>query len=545
MSIKFRDGYTPPGSSTANFLEKEDSFALTKRRFGATARRHGEFINVTQEGIDDPYLWGYVVFGSDQIRAARLEPETGFFSRELFGHQLVYGPGQNFVTTAVTRYVGDGFILQLLNDGGSSADVADPTRVFWPTLVRASGQGQEQPGDGAHPGKSLSFRNQAGFSGLGGLDAPAIGSGGHSYSMFASGWGDPAKRYRFGMTLLYFADPANPTTTRAPIVLTGSTGGATMVQRPYFYHFDRDHMPFTSFVAGPGKVQALHFVTEDKEKPQIKPYLMRSDNHGDNWTNADATFLDGLLYEFPAEGEVRAYYHNSQMDVMGRYATIIYVGNDTTLLIVPNAYVDGELDIVGGEVVEGTPPSRFCPALFVGHGGTYTRQAWPPDTWYTTRTGLKIEEGGDAVLLAFVTLMRTGQFGLGPGRAYIPVFQDGAIRAMLTEDYGATWSFSPPVPPAIVSPYSFSFCGVIARAPSETAPAQVVFPAPDYAGQKLRFLRTRDQFQTFEPFGGVVAKGLTSPAPYANDYNHSFVNYGGLRHHPAVFPAYPGVFDEP
>jgi len=330
-----------------------------------------------------------------------------------------------------------------------------------------------------------------------------------------------------------------------PVIWTGSTGGATMAQRAYPYFPGRDHGPFASFVAGPGKVQALHVVTEDTDKPQIPPYLATSSDHGDSWASAAATFLAGLLYEFPAAGAVRAHYDNGQLNMMGRYATIIYVGDDTTLLIVPNAYVDGELLEIGGSVVNGTPPARFCPALFVGHAGSYVRQAWPADTWYTDRNGLKTDPAGDAVLLAGVTLLRTGQFGLGPGRAYIPVFQGGAIRVMLTADYGATWSFSPPVPPEIVSPYSSSFCGAIGRAPTDTKPAQVVFPAPDYANSKMRFLRTLDLFQTFQPFGGVKAELLTSPAPYSGDYNYSFVNYGGEQHRPAVFPAFPGVFDKP
>ncbi|RZL88832.1 MAG: hypothetical protein EOP82_21690 [Variovorax sp.] len=543
---KYRDGPNSIGRQAANWMQDDEETFKTRRRPGVLVRKTGEFTNIFQEDLKDPYLWGYVVLSSDQVRAARLEPETGFASRESFQHQLVYGPGQNFVTTAVTRYVGDGFILQLLNDGGTTGDVADPSRIFWPTLVRASGQREEFPGDGTHAGESLSFYDQARIAGLGALDGPAIGTGGHSFALFASGWGGEGQGYRFGMTALYFSDPAEPTTTRVPVMWAGSTRGATMAQRAYPYFPDRDHCPFTSFVAGPGKVQALHFVTEDTdEEIQIDPYLALSSDHGDNWTSAAATFLVDCLYEFPAAGSDRIHYDNGQMNMMGRYATIIYVGNDTTLLIVPNAYVDGELQEIDGEVVSGVPPARFCPALFVGHNGSYTRQAWPCDDWYTDRNGAKTDEEGDAVLLAGVTLLRTGQFGLGPGRAYIPVFQDGAIRVMLTEDYGASWAFSPPVPPEILSTYSSSFCGVISRAPTETGPAHVVFPAPDYVEKKMRFTRTRDLFQTFEPFGGVKAELLTSPAPYSGDYNYSFVNYGGKRHRPAVFPAYPGVFDKP
>lgn len=544
--VKFRNGWNGAGAQSANWMQGEGEREIARRVQGdVTIERSGQFTNVYQApNQSDPYLWGPVVISDFTVMGERASPEQAFSSHELFRRAVVFGPGQNFAVSASIKYAGDNYVMQLLCDQAAE----DTTASFWLTLVRADGQGTEHPSlslPAPHKRVSVTFADVASLSGLGALDVlnvlggPGLGTGGHSYALFACGWSDPVLRYRFGMTALFYTDPANPFTSRVPVAFSGNTGQLSLTQVAYPFFPGRDHHPFTSFTAGPGIVQALNTVVEDVHKPQLAPYLAQSNDFGASWTSVPASFLTGLLYQHPAGGsDPRAFYDNGQLNMMGRFTTIIYMGGGVSLLIVPNAYVDGSIEA-------GT--ARFCPALFVGSGGTYTRQSWLGDTWYTDRDGIKLASGGDAVMFWGVTLMRTGHFATGPGRAFIPVFQAGAVRAMVTTDYGATWSFTPPVPPQIISTYIGIFNGVVTKAYKDAEnPETIVFPAPDYAAGKLRFLRSKDLLQTFQPFGSASVSNLTSPSGRnSTDFNYCFANYGGHRRKPAVFPAFPGEFDQP
>lgn len=545
FSTKYWDGYSQRGADQLRALDLLGLPYSKKILDGVTARRKGQFSEVNVEE-DDPYVWGYCLRDDYSVLGMRLNLESGYAAREMFGKSINYGAPRNLVELARVIYVGDNYIFQLLCDRTPT----DPAAIFWPTLLRADGQGQEHLSTEPPPAHaSVSFydtarlaglgtaRNGAVLDGLGNVVGISIGSGGHSFAPFATGWADDTTRYHFGMTALYFTDPTNPTTTKVPVAFAGNTGTLSMAQKAYPYFSGRDHTPFMSFVAGPGVVHALNSVVEDATMPQVAPYLATSNDHGNTWNYAVANFLTTLLYQHPADGtHPRAYYDNNQLYFMTRYATFIYVGNGVTLLFVPNAYVDGSMEL-------GT--ARFCPALFVGTNGSYTRQAWPADTWYTTSQGYKVDPAGASVCLFGYPYMRLGPFGTGPGHAYIPIFQSGAYAALVTKDYGVTWNTTSPVPAAIVSPVTGSFNGVVTEAyKDDQHPEHIVFPAPNYATNTLQFLETRDMLTTFKQVAAPV-KRVISPYVLADDENYCFVNYGNKQHKPAIFPAYPGEFGQP
>lgn len=192
---------------------------------------------------------------------------------------------------------------------------------------------------------------------------------------------------RFGLTALKREYPNDPTRTNAvPRAYHGSTASRDMAAGYYPLYPNRNHYPFTVYTAGPGKALALNCVKDEqntsdpaKDYPKKKPYMAVSSDFGENYSLVEAEFLTPFVY-IDRRTEIddgRTYYSNDQLKEMSGGAMIIYVGNGVTLLIITNGYIDG--DPTGQDINN----ANFGPILFVGSGGSYTRQNWPCDTWRT------------------------------------------------------------------------------------------------------------------------------------------------------------------
>lgn len=516
---KLRDGPSAIGESQIRQLAGLAMPFAQKFSFNSQSYKKNGFDEVHQQQ-GAPYLWGVYDVITDigaQIFTAILSPEDGIAETVRYKANYNYGT-TNADANSFKVFVGDNYVLRLFSDSAHPID--DPATKFWPSLARADALGREYlASEIGHENRSISYIDAATISGLGSFS--------HYFSLWACGWKDDTDRYHFGMNCRVYSG-----THYLPVCFNASTGQYTMTQVAYPYYTGRDHNAYTAYTVGPNKVQALHTVVEDPALPQIPPYLATSNDNGATWSTAADVALTATLYV-----DTDARYLNDQLETLSRYAVIQYVGGGATMLFVPSAYVDGD---------ETISTARYCPAIFLSvDGGSFSRVTWPADTWYCDRSGQPITPLTNKVGWTYMLTLRSAQYSTGIGCLHVPVFESGAWKLMFTQNYGASWQLSPAVPFEFIAPVTADFAGTIITPKTSTKVGRVIFSAPDYTNNKLRFYSSTGNFDEFKPVGTVVkAKGdLTYTG--VDDTNYYFVNYGGKRFKPSVFPAFPGEFDKP
>ena len=529
---KLRDGPTAIGESSIRALHQvSDTLApfLKKETTPGTIGYKKNGFDEVHQKQGAPYLWGnYLVNTVDagaQIYVATLSPEDHIGSTHFYGATYNFG-SENVAAMSFFVHVGDNYVLILLCD---RANTSLSAAKFWPSIARADSLGREYLStEDGHARRTISYIDSALLTGL--------GLGGHYLSLWATGWKDSTERFRFGMTGLFYTDPTNPTTTRVPVSFIASTGGYAMTQVAYPLYSGRNHYPFSTFCVGPGKLEALNFVDNTTGSPTYAaPYLAQSSDHGSTWSAAATTWLTPYLH--PPTG-LTGSAAEQQQAALGLWTTIFYIGNGKKLLYIPAGYVD--------ELAAGwASPSRYAPMLFLDDGSGYTRVSWPADTWYVTAAGAFLPSTDSTIKFTFDREQRAAHYAFGDDCMYVPVFHDGAVRIMSTRDAGSTWTFSPEVPAEMVTTGS-DIAGAIIKPYVNTAKrGRILFAAPNYTTNRLNFVQTDGEFAAFKNIGAVVkAKGTLFPLG-TDSTNYYYVNYGGKKFPPTVFPAFPGEFDKP
>ena len=525
---KLWNGPSAIGESDVRSLEGLDMPFAKTVQLGSISRKRNGFNEVYTGGFD-PYLWGLYVARPSGSGVTTFGAQVDPYDTDWLRYTFRREPQPRGFAASDPIYIGDGYLLALRKDSPGYAGTE-----LWPVIHQASGMGVT----GDRP--ATSFYGEVTFSGL--------WPQGHAISMCALGWQNSSSRYKFGFASLRLEYPDDPTRTNAtPAAYHGNTGGRTMTRSTYPFYPDRNHYPFTIYTAGSGKAHALNCVKDEqdlfdpaKDYPKKKPYMTVSTDFGGNFSYVDAEFLTPFVYidRHTEAADGRTYYNNSQLKEMSSGAMIIYVGSGITLLIITNGYIDG--DPAGLDINN----ANFAPVLFVGSGGSYTRQNWPCDTWHTRYwDGAPKVSGAPSLKLPLSPGMRSGPFAFREGHAYIPV-DNGGPCAMITSDFGSSWEFVP-VPAEIA--IKGSFAGVVVKPyESATKPERMVFPVPSYASRRMRFVETRDSMRTFKKTGPVFpSEALSSYSTEEGSPNYVFRYYGGRTHKDYVIPSFPGEFDEP
>jgi hypothetical protein len=545
---KLLNGPTPVGESFVNALENVNAPYLTLWGGGAMTKKKNGAYQVSQEAIAASNPWLFLAANAGAGRAVRADPsvptstKVGAFSTPLDSEQFTGG---------LYRFVGDNYLITC------NYAVSDTDYVYWPALVLANKSAVEHTStDGAVGRLATSFRDEVSAA-LVKHDVDSSYSASTRnvvsdsfYSTVAFGWQDETERYRFGVA---YPGKVTPSYTNEHHVFVGATGDRSLTEVAFPNTSGAQHYVSQAFVTGPGGATMLMHVNDNPtggggahEDPTKFSFVTSSD-HGGSWSAASTNLFDDLVAYYATYPNLWGPDLSNQRVTLAMRSTIIYMGDNKTLLVIPNGLVD-TYDSVGSS---STTTYLVCaPMLFRGDGGTYTRQEWPCDRWTSGWAG-----GGNATD-GFVGLfgtriggLGTAHFALGGGAAYIPVFQGGAVRAMVTKDYGATWSFTPPVPPEFVNQDAsfrdYFFAGAVVRPyVNEEDQGQTVFAAPDAAGGKINFFASNDCLQTFVPFGRAASvSGLTLSGNSC--MNHWLVNFGGRNRKPSIYPAFPTEFDAP
>ncbi|MGA0610107.1 hypothetical protein [Caldimonas sp. KR1-144] len=528
---------------------------------GYIARAKNGFYEVTKiaSAQSAPYLWGDYV--SDGVLAtASFDP--GRKRKVLQTYGVVIGPGSTYQpTSSFYNYVGDRYLLRIGRDS-SSAD-----GPFWPVLVRDT-LGDEFPPASENRGKSISFYGLANLEG--GAD---INEFQRIIGAFASGW--DGTKYRFGYGGLW-QDPDGEDIFRVGGPSNGTLAITNRVReyRAWFSNTldfavstqtwastNREICMSRIFVGGPGKLAALKATLETVEsvdyvdmgtpedsyyagtwKPRVKVKLVTSNDHGASWNESDADFLEPYI-EFkmlPGTGLGsdpwsppgithfdRFVMNGNQLLNMMMGARVVYVGNNTRLLMVPQCRI---------------APGQWGTLLFRDAGSGFSRVAWPADsgTWLAPS-----EFGGSAdLVLSFSGYFFAHWFSWGPGCAYYPVNHDNKMKLLVTVDAGDTWTLTPELPADINHNFIGTALGTTVRPRTDTSPGRVLFPRVDEAAGRIEWLATGGDLSAFAAAGDVAAPGIEEEfIGYAGRY---FVYIGdGATRRRYVNPAFPGEFDKP
>lgn len=527
---KLWEGASPVGESHIRALEGVDAPFLTKQGVDSLSLKKGEFREVRRNPVDlkFPYLWGTYSVQQDDgpglVYTAVFSPEDNVARTQRY--KQTYNFGTPNVDACICKvFVGDDYVLRLLANENALEDNAT---IFWPSIVRAVNLGREfLSSEDGHERHSVTYIDTLQISGLGRLF--------HSPRLFATGWADAATRFHFGITALIPVSDGmgGPTTAFAPICWTGNTGDYTLSARAFPYYPDRFHYPFNTHCIGLGKLRSAQFIQDDKELSMLNPFLAESSDHGASWSAVEHAWLTDLVRQTPTDG--RDIFINNQQLFMARSALSVYLGSGMSLFYVGNAFVDS-LGPSGAD--------RYAPALFLETSGSFTRLSWPPDTWFVDLAGLKPGPFNEGRLLSLQipTELDGVHFSFGVGCFYVGMFDDGVAKILYTHDFGSSWTISPPIPAKIVSD-NRKIVGTVIAARDDGKPGHLVFAAPDYTENRLRFYSTDGDFAVWKHIGNVVkAKG---DLIHAYDENHYFVNYGGQKYRPQVFPAFPDEFMAP
>lgn len=526
---KLWNGPTPNGESFSRALDGIKAPFL--KTIGQELLPDGSFATVTVEkkvgktdvfrtppappALGSPYLWGEYDHNSDERFYAVRDPAAKIFTNVVFGSQPVGAQS----LSSFGLYAGDHYILRLMNDGFNN---------YFPAIARPTLGDEFLPSAPVEDrtGKSITY---AGVAQLTGASEYAL-----SLSSFVAGWQDTTARYVFGFAGL------DSTTPPVPRLWTGDTGTQQITERAPPVESGRIHFPFTVYNAGPGRLEYLHAVMDELDyldpaplqvmKAQIAPWLASSTDHGATWSRATADFLAPYLKldEFGATNDYYPYvqdrpsYLTNQLGPMTSGARIIYLGDGKTLMVVPQCWM-GE---VAGD-------DTWATLAFLGVAGVYTRIAWPAEDWISTNIAAP---SSPAVSTSYSRYFYSAHYAFAPGKAYVPIDAGTPTKVLVTEDYGSSWTLSAALPTGYA--IDNAVFGTV------VSPGVILFSVPDYTADTLSVVKTADAFLSFTALG--TAKAM--PDLYNDDLgygNRFLVYYGGAKRHPYVYPAFPGLFDEP
>lgn len=591
---KLWNGPSAIGESDVRSLHGLDMPFAKTVQLGSISRKRNGFNEVYTGSSSAPCIWGCVSAGypdndtsslyggveyyiyekspvptvrsvqtTESIYGASFDPySAGTVEKDGFkgaGSFMFYNPGSVFV--------GDGYILQMMSTGRPSPyayngqHYEDDTRA-WPVLVRPPKSGEfVAPGDSEGKRRSVSYSGEILLRHLDyNVNYWTDGSDG-TFSLFAAGRksGDPGFYFGFMFTQ---DQPGIIDGSRAnrPIVFTGDTHTKTMSQRAIPYYAWREHLGCRCFTAGPGKIHSLIFPGVNYAHPDwVPPYIVKSGDYGNTWEAHDADFLRPCI---PTEEEyLNEYYelfrHKQQIEMSN--SIVIYIGKDdsgidTTLLIVPGCYNGVDWPMLT--------------RLFIGKDGVYASAPWPVDDWAPEPTiGIYYNGTLTGYYHSEVVIhQRRGnlsQLSHGRGRAFVPVYHGGHIRMLVTKDFGQSWELSAvslgahdDIWGAEDRPIYEKFggyekltvsCVIVEAYKNEDSRGRILIPMVDTYGSKVRFMETRDEFESMHKVAASIPLGKLEPDAYQvnrrTGLNHYFVNYG-YKGKSYVFPAFPGEFED-
>lgn len=550
-------------------MDGVDSPFLTRISGSTTTRKKGEFTE-SRGGKGTPSLVGWTLQGNAyQLAFVELDGKGDATVRSMPATRLPK-LSQNAASLALCRlvYIGDGLLLSIINNANDFNDNANDYEqvVHWPAMLPVNA-GIKQRGSEEDVGiaKAVAYIDSVVISGL----VPYF----HDFGLHATGWDGDTKRYRFGMSCRYYTDGSTKDKaqeSRVPVFFAGNTGDKSLVQTAVPFYPGRNHAGGKVFVIGPGRLQQLVFVTEQKAEdregnPILYPYFANSSDHGDSWSSATAEFIRPFLYirpltpmvpanpaadpPTPEIPEKRAYLDNQHLERMQDNHINVYLGDGKSMLIIPNGFV---------EKPEGQPV-KTCAMAFLGdQGGNYTRVSWPADDWRHGGGGGVLGEPENFATDSYVRLFRlpkdrySAQFAFGVGCMYVPIKVATVTKFLVTYDFGGSWTIKdfPARPDGVTGGELLDSGTIIEPYLNEDEPGEIIFAYPNYNAGRIDFLKTNGLFGPFEKTAGMVnyKTPLATPGPQLyfqmGEANQHFTYFGGAKKS-HIYPAFPGEFDKP
>lgn len=522
--LKNRSGPSPLGQAQKRILDGVDA-PYQVRRSGSTVTSKQDDFTQTRTTPSDLSLVGHYVSPANTVPVVLVDLAARATKQLMFGALISTGAYSPTVQHARIAHVGDGYGLTLYSNIGNVAPNVGAEQ-YWASLLRLQGAGDEVNQGGDEGRRTTSFIDQA------------VGNGGYYttdqyISLVASGWDGTTKRWRFGMAAKYLGPLSN--NFAIPVFFAGNTGKRSLAPVSFPSYIDRTHYVGGMYCAGPAKlIMLVAIANEIPPFDLIPPYFATSPNHGDTWTNRDATELAPYLTQ--TLSGVQYVYDDAQLGALARNNVITYLGDGHTMLTIPSGQVD-----MGG--LNGAP--RYAPMAFVASpGGNYTRVAWPADTWYTNAAGVPVDPEGSRVQFPLADISaKSAQLGFGKNCMYVPVWTMGGPRIMYTIDRGAKWTISPSLPATIsanLTKTNGACLTVLAPYISTTSKGLLVIAAPDYTTKRVTFFAAAGDFKKFSKvFIYRPRDGLQNGANQI--FDRTFTNFGGFGK-PAIFPAFPKEF---
>lgn len=552
--LKLRSGPSPLGNSAKWCLDAVASPFLTKNSGNTVTRKKDRFTE-TRTTLGAPVLAGVVRTGTTLHLTYVELTGTGRTTRRTTSstRRFTWGAAPPSLTRGELVYIGDGLLLSMFNNVNDLGDVTEDYEqiIHWPMMVPVNGPIRQRLfSEASELARAVSYIDSIQVTGM----LPYN----HDFGLHATGWDETNECYRFGFSFTYFTDDSTEQTrldTRVPMFYAGNTGDMALTQVAVPFYPGRIHPGSKAFVIGNGRLQRLSVVREadvaDRATvPFTYPYFANSADHGQSWSSTTTDFLHPFLHVMPAIGPDREYLNNTQMNRLQDNHLNVYLGQGKSMLIIPNGVV--EVSVPDGALL------KTCAMAFLGEEGAgYTRVAWPPDAWEFTAGNAAVGEPTDPEEDSYVTLLRqskdfySAQYAFGEGCMYLPVRIAGALKFLVTYDFGANWVIKDyPARPASVETHLATESGAVIRPyVSEDDPGELVFASPRYSGDgRIEFLRTNGLFNEFKKTAGL----LSYPAPLATmppqlffqmvEPNQHFTYFGGAGH---INPAFPGEFDKP
>lgn len=267
-------------------------------------------------------------------------------------------------------------------------------------------------------------------------------------SLFATGWDDARKTWRWGYTtkaigVSTFSLAPGASYDGLPMVeciprahLSGlDTRTATEVMLPN--DGNRVYFGGVAHVVGPGKLASLICVLDltTTASPiattlRVPPYLATSDDHGESWARSPLPLTIPGIYR-------GSRYREDRLKLTAQLSFFVYLGSGKSLFI---------LHYATGVAAFGTEKSHSD--CFIYEGGAFTPVAWGyEDSPFLTVPVTRVDTFSSAGFAAPADhlIMEPINFCFGPGCAALLVVNTTDSLApvfglRITRDFGATWS---------------------------------------------------------------------------------------------------------
>lgn len=498
---------TTVGEAKARALEATDVPYLRSRGPGYTARKRGQFTEVI---ADEPDVLSPVKLGF--LWMVRLEGATlaGLVTRvRLAKPGAASQKDQTVLPAAPTPeywgingglYVGAGRIAALTEQGTDWGNTQVRASAFTRTVsVRDA------------PGTSRAWI----YNQVDGLAS----------CMFATGWDDVRKAYRWGFVAKYapfsaagLAMSVVTSTTEQPTeahVYLSDTAGSTPTHIvPPNDGATRVHFGARMYVTGPGQLTGLVFIKAhaDFVPPASyaldvrQPYFLHSADHGETWTQIDASFLSPMIPKLtqagaPPPGE---YPDPQSAAYSATYSGFVYLGSGRSLFIFRHYASTARTD-------------AYAKCYFF-EAGVFTPLAWGYDASLDavafpalTRSFRGSVGAFEATGLIASDASSPASFCFGPGCCVVPttrgvIFSTATCVLRITRDYGATWSEV--TLPATMDGVSGLTPIIVPAAPyvSSDSPGRIylIYRAKTDTSNTRRCYKTDGNFAAFADMGTVV-----------------------------------------